>query len=374
MAARNLSSGSPTGREDVIAAEALSLVAPAVVSITGFFRKVSPRCRTLVLSPACRSHPVSPSRSLLTNPTLLHEFFRRAARCSPGHVAIEVPPSLGRSARRAITYAELDRASDALAASLREVVTQECVVAILLPRTSEHIYLAQLGVMKAGAAYVCIDPTFPDAQVGHILDDAAPVAVLTDAAGLVRVRTVRPDVGPVRDVVGWAARAVHSAVPPTPAWLSPQSLAYLIYTSGTTGRPKGVMIEHAGIANLIRGDQTTFPVSPNDRVGQNSSCAYDSSVEEIWMALASGATLVVMDDETTRLGPDLVPWLRAEGVTIFCPPPTLLRSTGCEDPERELPSLHRPPCRRRAAPARQSPTGGAGAGSSSTTMGQQKRR
>jgi len=64
-------------------------------------------------------------------------------------------------------------------------------------------------------------------------------------------------------------------------------------------------------------------------------------VEEIWMTLASGATLVVMDDDTTRLGPDLVPWLRAEGVTIFCPPPTLLRSTGCEDPERELPLLHR---------------------------------
>src|SRR5207249_5118184 len=98
---------------------------------------------------------------------------------------------------------------------------------------------------------------------------------------------------------------------------------------------------HVGVANLVRDYFATAPVEPEDRVGQNSSCAYDSSVEEIWSALAAGATLVVMDDDTTRLGPDLVPWLRAERITIFSPPPTLLRSTGCNNPEKELPLLRR---------------------------------
>ncbi len=274
-------------------------------------------------------------------PTLLHEFFRRSARQWPDNVAIETPPSASQTTRRTITYAELDRLSDALAGTLREFVTRECIVAILLPRTSEHIYLAQLAILKAGGAYVCIDPTFPDAQVRHILDDAKPVAVLTNFDGLSRARGLDPDLGCALDVIGWAEEATGRIQSPTPAWLTPHALAYLIYTSGTTGRPKGVMIEHAGIVNLIRGDLTTFSVSPTDRVGQNSSCAYDSSVEEIWMALSAGATLIVMGDETTRLGPDLIPWLRDERITIFAPPPTLLRSTGCEDPERELPALRR---------------------------------
>ena len=212
-------------------------------------------------------------------------------------------------------------------------------MAILLPRDSEHVYLAQLAVLKAGAAYACIDPSFPDEQVGAILDDGQPVALLTDAAGLARAQQIRPRLPGVLNVVEWVA---GPAVPLTPAdWLMPRGLAYVIYTSGTTGRPKGVMIEHAGIANLIRGDRVEFPVEPDDRVGQNSSCAYDSSLEEIWMAFAAGATLVVMDDETTRLGPDLIPWLHAEGVTIFSPPPTLLRAAGGNDLERALPALRR---------------------------------
>jgi non-ribosomal peptide synthetase component F len=120
----------------------------------------------------------------------------------------------------------------------------------------------------------------------------------------------------------------------TPAWLTPANLAYLIYTSGTTGRPKGVMIEHRSIVSLVQGDVATLGVTPDDRVAQNSSSAYDSSIEETWFALAVGATLVVMDDETVRLGPDLPAWLRRERITMFCPPPTMLRATGSSDPGR----------------------------------------
>src|SRR5262245_42750072 len=96
---------------------------------------------------------------------LLHAFFARPVRRWPANIAIDVPPSTSRQQRRTVTYAELDQRSHALANELREFVNDECLVAILLPRDSEHIYLAQLAVLKAGAAYLCIEPSFPDAHV-----------------------------------------------------------------------------------------------------------------------------------------------------------------------------------------------------------------
>src|SRR5262249_52617567 len=123
---------------------------------------------------------------------LLHEFFERAVQRWPERTAIDVPPASQRPERRLVTYAELNHRSDALAHHLRAFVREEeCVVAILLPRDSEHLYLSQLAVLKAGAAYTCIDPAFPDEQVSSILEDAQAVAVLTNASGLQRVSRVK---------------------------------------------------------------------------------------------------------------------------------------------------------------------------------------
>ena len=109
-----------------------------------------------------------------------------------------------------------------------------------------------------------------------------------------------------------ATPADPPAALPRPPWLTPSTLCYVIYTSGTTGNPKGVMVEHQSVVNLVLSDVDRFGLGVRDRVGQNSSAAYDSSVEEIWLAFGCGATLVLMDDDVVRLGPDLVPWLRAE--------------------------------------------------------------
>jgi non-ribosomal peptide synthetase-like protein len=225
-----------------------------------------------------------------------------------------------------------------LAGSLRSIVDTECVVAILLPRHNEGLYISQLGVLKAGGAYTCIDPAFPDEQVRAILSDSEAVALLTDDSGAARAGRFGFAGERVLDVANLIADN-EGAIVAEPPWLEGTSLAYVIYTSGTTGRPKGVMIEHASIANLVGSDLEEFCLSPRDRVGQSSSASYDSSIEEIWLAFAAGATVVVMDDETTRLGPDLVPWLRSERITVFCPPPTMLRATGCDDPETALPEL-----------------------------------
>lgn len=272
-------------------------------------------------------------------PGLLHEFFTRAAHKWPHRNAVDVPPGRLRPARHRTTYAELDWQSNALAHRLAQFVTGECIVAILLPRTSAHLYAAQIGVMKAGAAYTCFDLAFPDERLRDTLDDARPVALLTDAAG--RGRALAAGFPPDRiiDVIDTLHAHDPDVPAPCPAWLTPASLAYVIYTSGSTGRPKGVMIEHRSISNLVHSDHETFRLTPDDRAVQGSSAAYDSSIEETWLALAAGAAIVVMDEDTARFGPDIVGWLRDEHITVFCPPPTLLRATGCEDPARELPEL-----------------------------------
>lgn len=139
------------------------------------------------------------------------------------------------------------------------------------------------------------------------------------------------------------ALPLATGAPTSPAAAAPaageRSLAYAIYTSGTTGKPKGVLVEHRGAVNLIAQGVERFGLRPGDRCAQGSSPAYDSSVEETWLALASGATVVPLDDETVRLGPDLVAWLRRERVSVFCPPPTLLRAMDVRSPRAELPDL-----------------------------------
>jgi non-ribosomal peptide synthetase-like protein len=273
----------------------------------------------------------------------LYQFFERSVRRFPDRIAVDVPPGINRPDRRTVTYRELDHLCNRVASLIGHRVKQECVVAILLPRRSAYLYAAQLGILKTGAAYTCIDPVFPDEQLRSILEDAQAVALLTDAEGCKRAAAVDFEESLTINIIDtlkqFEIEPKEVEPPKNPEWLTPSTLAYVIYTSGTTGRPKGVMIENASICNLVAADLDKFQLSPDERISQNSSSAYDSSIEEIWFAFASGATLVVADEDTTRLGPDLIDWLRRERITLFCPPPTLLRTTGCEHPEIEIPDL-----------------------------------
>jgi amino acid adenylation domain-containing protein len=270
---------------------------------------------------------------------LLHNIFEHQAGRTPHAIALEVPPRRAGETRQRLTYAELDARAEALAHRLSTWVTGECVVAVLLPRAGPDLWVAQLAIMKAGAAWTCIEPDTPEERLRFLLEDSRAVAVVAEAdrhdvlraTGFPESRIVSPRAVPGSNAVAHARTS--------PAWLGPETLAYVIYTSGTTGRPKGVMIEHRSVANLVQADAARFGITPADRCAQTSSAAYDSSVEELWLAWGVGATVVVVDDERVRSGPDFLPWLREERITVWCPAPTMLRMTCSDDPRRDLPDV-----------------------------------
>lgn len=269
---------------------------------------------------------------------LLTDVFLETVSRHGDRVAVDVPPGEGRPRRVQVRYAQLAGMADHVRQALAEHVREEALVVVLLPRETPWLYAAQLGAMWAGAGYICLDKSFPDAHLEHVVRDAGAVCIVTDQAQRGRFDGVE---APVVVVSETCDEVQDAAAPfaPAPAWADERSLAYAIYTSGTTGKPKAVLIEHRGVVNLITSGVERFSVTTDDRMSQNSSPAYDSSVEEIWLAFAAGATLVVMDDATVRAGPDLVDWLRDERVTILCPPPTLLRTMACASPSEALPDL-----------------------------------
>lgn len=276
-------------------------------------------------------------------PLSIVDLFDRACAAHSDAIALEIPAGIGR-ARVMLTYQELDTHSRAIATMLAQHAARDAVVALALPRTDARLYAAMLGIMRAGSAYCAIDPAFPNALCAQIVRDADAVALIADderAHSILHEGASCP-VFNTRDIDAARANASTSACvidPMISLMISPSSLAYVIYTSGTTGAPKGVEVEHCSIFNLVASDLAEFGLTRGDRVVQGSSASYDSSIEEIWLAWAAGATALVMDDETARLGPDLLTWLQDERVTVLCPPPTLLRTLDCADPARELPLL-----------------------------------
>ncbi|MFN2587592.1 MAG: amino acid adenylation domain-containing protein, partial [Actinomycetota bacterium] len=205
---------------------------------------------------------------------LVHEAVAAQVRARPTAPAVVAGEVI-------LSYEELDRAAAEVAATLAaHRVARGSVVAVVADRGPRMIP-AMLGTLKAGCAYLPLDPAYPAARLTLMLEDSGAAAIVGDVPQGVTVPEGVALVHPSRGEPA-AAPAVH-----------PRDLAYVIYTSGSTGRPKGVMVDHASLARFVDSIARELELTSADRVLQFASPSFDTAVEEIWPALACGGTVVL---------------------------------------------------------------------------------
>ena len=231
-----------------------------------------------------------------------------------------------------LTYRDLNRRANQLARHLIEQGIKPGDRVGLLFDKSAETYVAMLAVMKVHAAYVPLDAAFPIERVRFIIGDAELSALLSMAEFEQRLSPLELKkifIDKARREIDAKAADPVTGVAPT---IDP--ICYIIYTSGTTGNPKGVAIAHASICNFVRVAAELYGYAPGDRVYQGMTIAFDFSVEEIWVPLVAGATLVPARPGSTLMGDELADFLRERRVTVMACCPTLLATI-----EQDLPEL-----------------------------------
>jgi amino acid adenylation domain-containing protein len=271
----------------------------------------------------------------------IHQLFEAQVARTPEATALLFQGS-------SLTYLELNTQANRLAHHLITLdVRPDSLVAIALPRGIDMV-VALLATLKAGAAYLPLDPAYPRERLAYMLADSAPCVLLTqsgmraalgDAAAqsrlpasqaLLRATVLELDASPQP----WNACA-DTNPDPAALGLTPSHLAYVIYTSGSTGRPKGTMVAHAGLCNLALAQIDGFAVTAASRVLQFASFSFDACISEVLMTLCSGATLHVPAPGVLA-GSVLHDVLRDGHITHATLPPAVLTTL----PHDALPELH----------------------------------
>ncbi|HEV7784759.1 MAG TPA: amino acid adenylation domain-containing protein, partial [Thermoanaerobaculia bacterium] len=252
----------------------------------------------------------------------LHELFEEQVRRSPAAPALAFGTTT-------LTYSELDARASALAVRLTDLgAGPEILVGICMERSCE-LLIGLLGILKAGAAYVPLDPSYPQERLEAMIEDLAEI----DPYPLIVTREQYLAALPERVTAGAGRLVLLSAQAPAPAGLdaSPSlqkdsgHLIYAIFTSGSTGRPKGAMNSHRGVVNRLLWMQQTYNLTPGERVLQKTPFSFDVSVWELFWPLLCGATVVVAEPERHKDSAYLVRVLREERITTAHFVPSLLR-------------------------------------------------
>jgi amino acid adenylation domain-containing protein/non-ribosomal peptide synthase protein (TIGR01720 family) len=243
-------------------------------------------------------------------------FYARVAE-APDRIAI-------RAGDRRATYRELNEVSNRLAQFLREQfgIRPGDVVGLFFDR-SELPVIGLLAILKAGAVYLPLDPEYPPERLKFIAADANARAFLIHSDHL-------PALMDLSDIPMFALDIQLPTLETSTADLAPSVTssdpAYIIYTSGSTGKPKGVVLEHRGLVNTILHHINAFGVGPADRLSHFYAASFDSSLFEIFVALLSGAAVVLVAKETIGDPQQFASYIESQGVTMLTAPPVYLRT------------------------------------------------
>jgi amino acid adenylation domain-containing protein len=279
--------------------------------------------RTLTVLPEAERHQViygwNETHSEFAADKCIHELFEEQVRKVPHAIAVVHEDNH-------LSYAELNRKANRLAHHLRALGVKPDVRVALCAERGFDMIVAVLAILKAGGAYVPLDPAYPLERLHFMLQDSAPLALLTQGH-LARRFSGFSQTPPVIHIDATPAPWHHYPdTNPTceSIGLSSTHLAYVIYTSGSTGTPKGVLCEHRGLCNLAIAQIRDFGVQPDSRVLQFASFSFDACVSEIMMTLCRGAALYFGPRNTLLVGDTLTEVLAQYGITHVTLPPAVL--------------------------------------------------
>lgn len=257
-----------------------------------------------------------------------------------------------------LTYAELNERANRLARLLSNGAGPEGRVGVLMERSADLVPVL-LAVLKTGAAYVPVDPSYPADRIAYLLDDAKPALVVTAAAvgtagasgdvlptGVPRLTVDDPGTFAVLETLD----GHNLSDTDRPTALASSHPAYVIYTSGSTGRPKGVVVSHAGVVNRLAWIRDVYRLTPEDRVVQKTPFGFDISVWEFFWPLSEGATVVLARPGGHRDPEYLAELVQRERVTVAHFVPSMLQLFIAERTARNCTSLRTVVCSGEALP------------------------
>jgi amino acid adenylation domain-containing protein len=264
----------------------------------------------------------------------LHALFEAQAERSPHHIAL-IYGSVS------LSYAELNSRANQLAHLLRaRGVGADHLVALCLHRSLDMV-VSLLAILKAGAAYVPLDPDYPQHRLDYMCSDARPTLVLTEQSLLGRL----PETATQTLCLDTESELVaQQSADNLPCLITSENLVYVLYTSGSTGQPKGAMLSHRGIINCISWMQETYRLNPDDRFLFKTSLNFDPSVWEIFWPLCVGAQVVVAQADRQADPAYLVECIREQAVTSLYFVPSMLKAFVEEDGAGNCRSVRRVIC------------------------------
>ncbi len=235
-------------------------------------------------------HNWNANKLAFENEKTIHKLFEEQVEKNPENIAITFN-------NKSITYKELDEKANQIGNHLQSLGVQpDDIIGLCLDRSIDMI-TCLLGIIKSGGAYLPIDPTYPAERIAFMINDCNCKFILSNSFSENIFEKYRfskfinlDDKNVQSDIKNCSTKRIISKV-------KANNLLYIIYTSGSTGNPKGVMIEHRNVVNLIQAQLKAFQVTSDEKILQFSSICFDAAVEQINLALLSGATLVLIDKE-----------------------------------------------------------------------------